>query len=164
MPFAFSISQSADDVSTNTARLFGVTCELLQATLHVVSFRTTRMALAGPAPDDRDQREFSQMSFEKGEAATETVLAMASGTFDLMRTLASNANEHFLATSAAGLMLASSQSPAEWFEHQAALWRLSAEYPANPLQLASLSTTLMHRVLAPIHGRATANAKRLIAP
>lgn len=161
MRSASPVSQTADSVATDSARLFGDICDLLQAATHVVSHRTTRMAMSGPSPNDRDQREFSLMSSEKGEAATESILAMTSGWFSLTTTLARDTSEHLLATSAAAAMLASSGSISQWFEHQAAFWTLAAKYPVNPLQLASLSTRLTQDVLAPIHSRALANAKRL---
>ncbi len=83
MRSASPVSQTADSVATDSARLFGDICDLLQAATHVVSHRTTRMAMSGPSPNDRDQREFSLMSSEKGEAATESILAMTSGWFSL---------------------------------------------------------------------------------
>jgi hypothetical protein len=138
--------------------------ELLQASMHVVSIRSTRIAIAGPAPDQQDQREFSLMSLEKGEAASESLLALGSGWLNLTLTLAKDTSDHLWATSAAAAKLASSGSTAQWFERQAELLRLAAVFPANPLQLANLATNLMQEILAPIHGRAVANAKRLGAP
>ncbi|PLP99568.1 hypothetical protein CYJ10_16545 [Cupriavidus pauculus] len=135
--------------------------DLFRATICVVSHRTHRMAMAGPAPTARDQHEFSLMGIEKGEAATESLLAMTSGWLALTATLASDTSEHLLATSAAAAMLASSRSPSQALEHQAALWTLAAQNPVNALQLTRLSTRLMQEILAPIHGRAMANAKRL---
>lgn len=158
------VPRTADNVSTDSARLFADIYDLFQASMRVVSHRTTRMAMAGPAPNDRDQREFSLMSIEKSEAATESILAMTSGWFSLTSTLARDTTEHLVATSAAAAMLVSSRSISQWFEHQAALCSLAAEYPVNPVQLASLSTRLMQEILAPIHGRVIANAKRLGVP
>lgn len=151
------------DASANSSRLFRDMCELLQAAIHVVSIRTTRMAIAGPAPGEQDQREFSLMSVEKGEAASESLLAMGSGWINLTMTLAKDTSDHLWATSAAAATLASSRSAAQWFERQADLLQLAAGFPGNPLQLADLATNLMQQILAPIHGRAMANAKRLRA-
>ncbi len=162
MPSA-TLPQPVIDVSANSSRLFSEICELLQATVHVVSIRTTRMAIAGPAPGEQDRHEFSLMSLEKGEAASESFLAMGSGWLNLTMTLAKDTSDHLWATSAAAATLASSRSAAQWLERQAELLRLAAWFPGNPLQLASLATNLMQEILAPIHGRAMANATRLSA-
>lgn len=159
-----TLSQPVIEVSTNWSRLFTEMCELLHATMHVVSFRTTRMAIAGSAPDEQDRREFSLMSREKGEAASESIRAMGSGLINLAMVLAKDTSYHLWATSAAATALASSRSAAQWFERQAELLRVATDCPANPLQLVSSATCLMQDILAPIHGRATANAKRLGAP
>lgn len=136
-------------------------CELLQATIHVVTVRTTRMAIAGPSPDEQDRREFSLMSVEKGEAASESIVAMQSGLMNLTMGLAKDTSDHLWATSAAATTLASSRSAEQWFEGQTELLRLATDFPASPLQLVSSTTSLMQEILAPIHGRATANARRL---
>ncbi|AGW90727.1 MULTISPECIES: polyhydroxyalkanoate granule-associated phasin [Cupriavidus] len=156
-----AISQPVIDVSTNWSRLFSEMCELLQATIHVVTVRTTRMAIAGPSPDEQDRHEFSLMSVEKGEAASESLLAMQSGLINLTLGLAKDTSDHLWATSAAATTLASSGSAAQWFERQTELLRLATDFPASPLQLVSSATSLMQEILAPIHGRATANARRL---
>jgi hypothetical protein len=44
---------------------------------------------------------------------------------------------------------------------QAALLKIAADFPANPLQSARSTAHVVQESLAPIHGRATANAKRL---
>ncbi len=139
-------------------------CELLEATMQVVSVRTTRMAIAGPSPDEQDRREFSLMSVEKGEAASESILAMHSGLMNLTMVLAKDTNAHLWATSAAVTTLVSSRSATQWFECQTELLRFATDFPAHPLQLVSSATSLMQEILAPIHNRATANARRLAAP
>ena len=162
MPFS-TLSQPVSDVSTNWSRLMTEFCELLHATMQVVSVRTTRMALAGPMPDERDRREFSLMSCEKGEAASESIQALGSGFINLAIVIARDTSKHLWATTAAATTLASSCTAAQWFERQAEFFRLATDYPTHPLQLAGSSAGLMQEVLAPIHGRATANAKRLSA-
>lgn len=161
---SFAVVRSSDNVPIRSGPLFNDMCELLQATMLVITVRTTRMVTAGAFPDDCDQREFTLMSVEKGEAATESILALASGWINLTRILTRDINDHLWATSGAAAMLVSSRSNAQWFEHQTTLWKLAAEFPANPAQLASLSTNLMQEILAPIRNRALANAKRLGAP
>ncbi|WP_316156722.1 polyhydroxyalkanoate granule-associated phasin [Cupriavidus sp. BIC8F] len=161
MPSSVIPQPVLDASATSSSRLFSEMCELLQAAIHVVSIRTTRMAIAGPAPDEQDQREFSLMSIEKGEAASESLLAMGSGWINLTMSLAKDTSDHLWATSAAAATLACSRSAAQWFERQADLLQLAAGFPGNPLKLADLATNLMQEILAPIHGRAMANAKRL---
>lgn len=162
MPF-FALPEPVIDVSKNWSRLFDEVCELHNATLQVVGIRTTRMAIAGPVPDMQDQREFSLMSSEKGEAASESILAMGSGLMNMTMALAKDTSAHLWATSAAATTLASSLSVAQWCERQTEFLRLATNFPANPLHLVDSATCLMREVLAPIHGRATANAKRLVA-
>ncbi len=156
-----TFSPALGELSTNWLRLFAETCEMLTATTEVVKVRTTRLVMAGPLPNERDRTEFSLMSREKSEAANESLQAMGSGFIGLSMGLAMATSKHIWATSAAAADLASSRSAAQWLEHQAALVKVAAASPANPLQLASSATRVVQESLAPIHGRATANAKRL---
>ncbi|WP_075360001.1 polyhydroxyalkanoate granule-associated phasin [Caballeronia sordidicola] len=156
-----TLSPALGELSTNWLRLFAETCELLTATAQVVKVRTTRLVMAGPLPNERDRTEFSLMSREKSEAVTESIQAMGSGFVSLGMDLAMATSKHIWATSAAAGDLASSRSATQWLERQAALIKVAAASPANPLKLASSTTRLVQESLAPIHGRATANAKRL---
>ena len=156
-----TFSPSLGELSTNWLRLFTDTFEMLSATTQVVKVRTTRMAMAGPLPNERDRVEFSLMSREKSEAASESIQAMGSGFVSLSMALATDTSKHIWATSAAASALASSQSLTQWIECQAALLKIAAASPANPLQLANSTARLVQESLAPIHDRATANAKRL---
>lgn len=65
------------------------------------------------------------------------------------------------AASAAILALSSSHTAAQWHERQAALLKIATEYPTRPLLLANSTARIVQESLAPIHGRATANAERL---
>ncbi|MDI7774179.1 hypothetical protein [Asticcacaulis sp. EMRT-3] len=49
---------------------------MLTASAEVIAQRTTRMATASLPLSARDQREFTKMSAEKGEAAFESLMAM----------------------------------------------------------------------------------------
>ena len=53
------------------------TGEMLAASAQVISHRTGRMALAGPAPNARDRKEFTRMVAEKVAAANESAMAMS---------------------------------------------------------------------------------------
>lgn len=50
--------------------------EMAVAVPQVMGHRLTRMALSGPQPSARDQREFTQMSLEKAAAFGESWFAM----------------------------------------------------------------------------------------
>jgi hypothetical protein len=154
-------SPSLGELSASWLRLFAETCEMLNATAQVVKVRTTRMALAGPLPNERDRVEFSLMSREKSEAVSESIQAMGSGLVHLGMTLATDTSKHLWATSTAAAALASSRSAGQWLERQSTLLKVATASPANPLRLASSTTHVVQECLAPIHGRATANAKRL---
>jgi hypothetical protein len=156
-----TFSPSLGELSKNWLRLFTETCEMLNATTQVVKVRTARMAMAGPLPNERDRVEFSLMSREKSEAVSESLQAMGSGFVNLGMALAMDTSKHIWATSAAASALASSQSATQWIECQAALVKIAAASPANPLQLANSTARVVQQSLAPIHNRATANAKRL---
>jgi hypothetical protein len=158
---SFAFCPPLHDLSTNWLRVFTEICEMLNATTQVVKVRTARMAVAGPLQNERDRVEFSLMGLEKSEAASESILAMGSGFINLGLALAMDISKHIWATSAAATALASSRSATQWLECQAALLKIAADSPANPLQLANSTARVMQESLAPIHGRATANAERL---
>jgi hypothetical protein len=158
---SLAFSPPLGELSSNWLRVFTEVCEMLHATTQVVNVRTTRMAMAGPLPNERDSAEFTLMSREKSEAASESILAMGSGLINLGLALAADISKHVWATSAAAAALASSRSATQWLERQAALLKIAADFPANPSQLANSTAQVVQESLAPIHGRATANAKRL---
>ncbi|WP_254067639.1 polyhydroxyalkanoate granule-associated phasin [Burkholderia sp. L27(2015)] len=155
------ISSPVGELSTTWLRVLTDASEMFNATTQVVQHRTTRMAMAGPMPNARDRHEFSLMSREKIEAASESVRAMGSGFMSLGVTLAMETGKQMWAASVASVALGSSRTPAQWLERQAALVKIATECPAHPLKLASSAAHLVQDGLAPIHGRATANAKRL---
>jgi len=156
-----TLAQPALEISTDWSELFDDINSLHRATMQVMAIRMTRMTVAGPTPDARDQLELSLMSSEKSEAASESIQAMGSGFVNLAMVLARDTSQHLWATSAAVTALASSGTPTQWFERHAALLKLATESPANPLPLADSAARLMRDTLEPIHARATANAKRL---
>jgi hypothetical protein len=103
-------SPTPGELSTNWVRVFTEICEMLHASTQVVKVRTTRMAMAGPLPNGRDSAEFSLMSREKSEAASESILAMNSGFINLGLALATDISKYIWATTAAAAALASSHS------------------------------------------------------
>jgi hypothetical protein len=149
------------DLSSNWMRLITETCETLNAAVSVVKIRTVRIASAGLLPDERDRVEFSLMGREKSEAVAESLQAIGAGWVGAAVTLARETCRHLWVTSSAASDLAASQSPAQWLERQAALLQVAVASPATPFQWANLTTCVMQEGLAPIHCRATENARRL---
>lgn len=148
--------------STTWWQLSNDTGEMFIAAGLVVGHRTTRMAMAGPLPSMRDRDEFSLMSSEKKDAGSESARAIGAGLMILGANLAMDANKQLLAASTAIVALNSADStPTQRRQGQAALMKIAAEWPTHPLQLANSAARLMLDGLAPIHGRATANARRL---
>lgn len=122
----------------STARLARQTAELAWATPQVMAHRMARMALAGPTLSERDRKEFQLMGMEKVAAFGQAWHAMAW----------------------AGL--ASSQAMA--IQMWAACWTPwlggpRADRLARQMQHAALG--MMGKGMAPIHAKATANARRL---
>jgi hypothetical protein len=149
------------DVSCNWFRLFTEVCELLNATTQVVRVRTVRMVLAGPVPNPRDRAEFSIMGIEKCEATSESIEAMNSGLIKLAVEFTRDTCNLIGAMSTAPTGFASRGPATPGCEHQPSLLTAVVQSPSNPLYLAGSMTSLVRDMLAPIHGRATANARRL---
>ena len=93
--------------------------------------RTARMLAAGASPDARDRREFQRMGTEKALAFWESVNAM-------------------------GLAMAAAQQRYAL----AAMCRWWSPWP-NPWSVAQSTTKILEKGLAPVHRRASANARRL---
>lgn len=108
--------------------------ELAFAVPQVVAHRVTRMALAGPSPTARDQREFRQMGAEKMAAFTESWNAMATQAF--------RAN-YVLATSF-------------WRS-----WLTGRPVQLNSSHMHDAALGVLGKGIGPVHRRAVANAKRL---
>jgi hypothetical protein len=149
------------DVSCNCLRLFSEVCELLNATAQVVRVRTARMALAGPVPNQLDRAEFSIMGIEKCEATSESIEAMNAGLIKLAFEFTSDTCNLIRAMSTAPTGFASRRPVTQRCENQPTFLTAVIQSPSNPLYLVSSMTSLVREMLAPIHGRATANARRL---
>ena len=160
MTFSAS-SRSYGELSTIWLRVFYDASEMFSASTQVVGHRTARMAMAGPLPNSRDRTEFDLMHHEKVDAAKESVRAISSGLMSLSVELALETSRNIWATSSSALALGSSRSAAQWLERQTALLKIATAYPSQPLHLAHSAAHLVQDGLAPIHIRATANAKRL---
>ena len=134
--------------------------ELSLAAPQVVAIRTARMLAAGASPDARDRAEFARMGNEKVAAFAESMLGMGR---QIVKT-----NQEYTRGVFVRLMRM-------WM----APWWLAAYRPvtqavaALPTPASLLTPTrrerqravtqLAAKAVAPVHKRATSNAKRLIA-
>ena len=137
------------------------TLEMMLASAQVIGHRSRRMALAGPAPNARDRREFALMGQEKIEAGAQSAQAMAAHMVSMSQPWGALAFRHLLRNSAAFMSLASSRTPTQLIARQAALARAVAQSAISMADVAKNATKLAHRGLKPIHAKATANARRL---
>ena len=140
--------------------------ELALAAPEVIAHRTARMAAAGRVPSVRDQKEFARMGLEKAEAVAESVSAMALPMYKFNQELALLTARQWQQSwqwwSAWSPLtpLAASRSPTQLANAQTLLMR-SVASAAGGKQLADSFSRVVHKGLAPVHRRATQNAKRL---
>ena len=136
--------------------------QMLLTSAQVIGHRTSRMMLAGAAPDLSDQREFKLMSEEKTAAAVESVQAMAQGVYTLSQQLAVMTGKQMLAGMPLMMSLATAMTPQQSASRQSTLARAGL---ANAAQAQSRIAASIPRIAAkglkPIHSKATANRKRL---
>ena len=137
------------------------TLEMMLASAQVIGHRTGRMAMAGPAPNARDRREFALMGQEKIEAGAQSAQATAAHMMSMSQPWGALAFRHLLRNSAAFMSLASSRTPSQLIARQAALARAVAQSAISMADVSKSATKLAHRGLKPIHAKATANARRL---
>ena len=137
------------------------TLETMLASAQVIGHRTRRMALAGPAPSARDQREFTLMGQEKFDAGAKSAQAMAARAMLMTWPWGAMAVPQLLRTSAALMSVATSRPPRQLIARQAALARALGQSAASMAEGPRLTGELALRGLRPIHAKATANAKRL---
>jgi hypothetical protein len=137
------------------------TLEMMLASAQVIGHRTGRIALAGAAPNARDQREFALMGQEKIEAGAQSAQAMTAHMMSTSQSWGVFAFHQLLRNSAAFMSLASSRTPSQLIARQAALGRALGQSAISMAGVSKNATKLAHRGLKPIHAKATANAKRL---
>jgi hypothetical protein len=120
---------------TPSQRLAAQAVELSLAAPQVVALRVARLARAGAAPSAADRREFHRMGAEKVAAFWQSWFAMG---------------------------IAAWQQPWQFW---AGIWAWPAAGGRGPSAAAGWLTEAAGRVLAaglaPVHGRAVANARRL---
>ena len=113
--------------------------ELAFAVPQVVAHRVTRMAIAGPSVSERDRKEFQRMGTEKTAAFFESWNAMTMQALYANQALAASFFRSFWSPSLKG--------------------RPSTSAVAAQLHSAALG--VLGKGMAPVHRKATANAKRL---
>ena len=137
------------------------TADMMLASAQVIGHRTGRMALAGPAPNARDRREFALMGQEKIEASAQSARAMAAHMIATSHRSGTQAFQSMLRSTAAFMSLANSRTPAQMIARQAAFARVLGQSAVSLADVSKSATKLAHHGLKPIHATATANAKRL---
>jgi hypothetical protein len=135
--------------------------EMMLASAQVIGHRTARFAAASIEPGARDRRELALMGQEKAAAAIESAQAMAAYMMSMNPFLGARAARQMLATAAAMMSLAGSRTAAQGFARQARLVRTLRRSGDTLSQISRASAQLAQRGMAPVHARATANAKRL---
>jgi hypothetical protein len=141
------------------------TGELMVSSAEVIGRRVAGMALAGPVPPARDQREMALMGREKIEAAAESGYAMWWSLARMNQQLAALALRQMFAGAAGMASLASSRTAAESVGRQARLVSDAVAHSATAAAGISASTArLAQRGLTPVRSRAARNAKRLRKP
>ena len=138
------------------------TGEMAIAAAQVISHRTTRMARAGVMPSPRDQREFTLMGQEKGEAVVQSAQAMGTPLLMFNQQFAALAFKQMLSGSRALLSIAASRSPAESVARQSRF--IDAAMTDSAVAASKLSGSaarLTRRALTPVHKRVSGNVRRL---
>ena len=127
----------------------------------VIGHRSGRIAAAGARPSARDRREFARMSQEKIDALFESVQAMTAQLTSMNAQFGLQVVRHFAAGTSALASLATSRSAPEALKRHHALLRTLGQPAMTASRWSGSSARLAHAGLAPIHARASANARRL---
>jgi len=137
------------------------TCEMMVASAEVIGHRAGRMAVSGPIPNVRDQREFTLMGQEKIDAAAESARAMAEFVMMMNCQLGAQALSQMVTGSTAMISLAASSNIGESIERQGELVRTMTESAITAAQLPNSAGLLAQSAVEPIYSRTKANARRL---
>lgn len=122
--------------------------EMMMASGQVIGHRVERMAKAGPALSSRDLKEFTLMGHEKLEAAAESTQAMSAYCWQVQQQAGTQVFEQMVRLSSS------------WWNWGAG-GRGGQPGKGAPVWSSDHALGLMNKALAPIHSRATANARRL---
>jgi hypothetical protein len=137
--------------------------QMSTAAAQVIAIRASRMAAAGLNPSVADRREMTLMGAEKVDAFSRAGQALATGAAPLLAGMAGQAYRTGMDVFNAAAQLAASRSIPQTMERQRRLAdTLMRHAPAAHHGAAATATArLAHRALAPVHAKATANARRL---
>ena len=136
--------------------------EMAIASSQVIGHRTRRLALAGPMPNPRDQREFALMGQEKSAAALEAAQAAGLPMVALGQQMAMLAFKQMLSASTAFMSIATSRTATESMDRQSRLVRDTLNNSvAAASQLSGSTAKLARKALTPVHTRVSRNARRL---
>ncbi len=137
--------------------------QMSTAAAQVIAIRTTRMAAHGLNPNAAERREMHLMGAEKVDAFSRAGQALATGALPLVAGMAGQAFRTSLDLFNASAQLAASRTIPQTLARQRKLAdTLMRHAPAAHHDAASKATAkLAHRALAPVHQKATANARRL---
>ena len=137
--------------------------QMSTAAAQVIAIRTTRMAAHGANPNAVDKREMHRMGAEKVDAFSRAGTALATGALPLVAGMAMqswrtgfdllNGMTHLAASRTIPQTMARQRQLADTLMRGAAA--------AGQGATSAASARLAHRALAPVHRKATANAKRL---
>ena len=160
-------SRSSAAVYANPFLLWGTlgmkAMQMSTAAAQVIAIRTTRMATHGLHPNAADKREMSLMGAEKVDAFSRAGQALANGAVPLVAGMAAQAVRSSLDLFNATAQLAASRTIPQTMARQRKLADTLIRSAPGVQQGAAADATarLAHRALAPVHQKATANAKRL---
>jgi hypothetical protein len=143
---------------TNLALTFA---EMGVASAQVIAHRTARMAAAGPTPNARDRVEFTRMGQEKIDAASASMRAMAVQAAGMNARLGSLLLRDMVNGSAAWFSLAGSRTVGQAMARQTKLAQHVSKSAITAATLSNATARLAKTGMAPVHARATANARRL---
>jgi hypothetical protein len=138
------------------------TGEMAIASAQVIGQRTSRVALAGPVPSARDQREFALMGQEKGEAALESAQAVGVSMLMLSQQFAVLAYKQMLSASVAMMSIGASRTTAQYVDRQSKLVHdtiTSSTVAAS--KLSGSTAKLARNAVKPVHKRVKGNVRRL---
>jgi hypothetical protein len=142
------------------SRLALQTTRMMFASAEVIARRSARLALAGVAPRADDHAEFVGMGTEKAAAAMECAAAASRHALQASWWPAARAWQDAWGLGVDMALLAASATPSQALHRQARVMRrLTSGVAAR--DGASAMLALSNAVVAPLHRRATANAKRL---
>jgi len=137
--------------------------QMSAAAAQVIAIRTSRMAAHGAHPNAADKREMHRMGAEKVDAFSRAGTALASGAVPLVAGMAMQSWRTGFELMNGMTRLAASRTIPQTLARQRQLADTLMRGGATGGQAAASNATarLAHRALAPVHRKATANAKRL---